>query len=890
MVLPDALAKALTRPVGARFRRCALQVNPYPYLSRAGKTGGYADADAYNAALVEALVSEQVELIGITDHDRSDDAGLRAAAKGAGITVFPGTEVCSSDGVHVLVLFDPTTDNQVIEHFLGWCEVDLSVDECRPCKRALIELLAHAREQQAVTVLPHVVAGRGLFTELNGQPLVRVWTFPGLVAIAIPSTVDDLNQRVRRIVRLQDPSYKRDFPVAILNANDVSGPADVHLRAWTWVKSSSDTIEGLRQAFLDPESRIRLSSDPDPAGHSELLAVAWDGGFLDGCRLRLNENLNVLIGGRGAGKSTVIESIRYVLGGEPLGTDATEAHEGIVEKVLGPGTTVSLLARSIHPDHRRYVIRRTFPNPPVVIGEDGRRLPLEPRDLLPNTEIFGQHEIAELARRPERRTALLNRFVASDPVADADSGRVQRELARSRERILGLLRERGDLDADLARLPVLEEQVRRFEEAGVEERLQTQARFTREAAILDRADETVREVSNQVEVLLERGAFDLTFIAPKVIDELPSQDLLQNTKEVLENLQDQLRIDVTRAGGTVASARGSLARIRASWTERRNDADAEYLAALRSLGRESAAARTFVEVRRTLEKLRPLRGRRIRIEEALGVAGEERAQFLQELAALSERRDAAYHRAAKRVTRELRDLVRVSFRSDADRRGVMGLVREAVGGRLDSVQGAIMARETLSPTELARACRAGPEALQTYLPAMTSHQAERVCAGMDEAALMHLEEVTLGPALDVALNVASGSPARWRELDDLSTGQKATAILLLLLLESDEPLIVDQPEDDLDNEFISDGIVPRIREAKRTRQFLFSTHNANIPVLGDAELIAVLRASGEAGVGQGDIDPGETGSIDSQRIRKLVEQFLEGGHAAFEKRRRKYGF
>jgi hypothetical protein len=114
---------------------------------------------------------------------------------------------------------------------------------------------------------------------------------------------------------------------------------------------------------------------------------------------------------------------------------------------------------------------------------------------------------------------------------------------------------------------------------------------------------------------------------------------------------------------------------------------------------------------------------------------------------------------------------------------------------------------------------------------------------------------------------------------------------LLLLHESAAPLVVDQPEDDLDNRFITVGLVPRMREEKRRRQFVFSTHNANIPVLGDAELILGLRATGEGGDrGHAEIPREHAGSIDSESVREFVEEILEGGREAFEMRRRKYGF
>ncbi len=117
-------------------------------------------------------------------------------------------------------------------------------------------------------------------------------------------------------------------------------------------------------------------------------------------------------------------------------------------------------------------------------------------------------------------------------------------------------------------------------------------------------------------------------------------------------------------------------------------------------------------------------------------------------------------------------------------------------------------------------------------------------------------------------------------------------MLLLLLLKSEAPLVVDQPEDDLDNRFISEGVVPILRREKRRRQFILSSHNANLPVLGDAELILGLSASGEATASNGKARVAEEhmGSIDTAPVRDLVEEILEGGKTAFEVRRSKYGF
>ena len=129
-------------------------------------------------------------------------------------------------------------------------------------------------------------------------------------------------------------------------------------------------IEGLRQAFLDPRSRIRLHSDAEPDEHSELVAIAWQGGFLDGAAVHFNPNLNVLVGGRGAGKSTVVESLRCVLSLAPLGDEAGASHAGILKHVLRNGTKVSLVVRCRRPSPRDYRLECTIPNPPVVRDAD----------------------------------------------------------------------------------------------------------------------------------------------------------------------------------------------------------------------------------------------------------------------------------------------------------------------------------------------------------------------------------------------------------------------------------------------------------------------------------------------------------------------------------------
>jgi ABC-type transport system involved in cytochrome bd biosynthesis fused ATPase/permease subunit len=143
-----------------------------------------------------------------------------------------------------------------------------------------------------------------------------------------------------------------------------------------------------------------------------------------------------------------------------------------------------------------------------------------------------------------------------------------------------------------------------------------------------------------------------------------------------------------------------------------------------------------------------------------------------------------------------------------------------------------------------------------------------------------LELVAIDDQVKIELNVAPGGEAHFKDASELSRGQKCTAMLPLLLARRETPLIIDQPEDNLDNHFIYETVVEAIRRLKHHRQMLFITHNANIPVLGDADLVVVMNSDGKRGYVE------KAGGLDD--CREEIIDLLEGGEEAFELRRQRY--
>ena len=410
----SVIEKALARPSGARFFKCALQVNPFEYYKRHKKGTTFATEDAYNTALVEALVAAGIEVIAITDHYRvSSGRKLAAAARARDIVVFNGFEAVTKDGVHALCIFDPNEDVGKIERFIGDCGVHDASQMSPTGYKDLDELLTACSEKwNGICIAAHVCSKGGLLTTLSGQTAIRAWTHKHLHACSIAGAVAHTPEGHRPILQNRNPEYLRDRSIAIINANDISEPADTAQPGVScWIKMASVSVEGLRQAFLDPVSRLRLASDEEPEERTELIAMAWEGGFLDGTNLRFSDSLNVLIGGRGTGKSTMIESIRFVLEIEPLVEEARDQHKAFVSQVLGSGAKVSLLLRSQTPSPRYYLVERTCGSRATVKDSDGELTELRPADIVTEVEVFGQHEISGLARSEQRLTGLLDRFV-----------------------------------------------------------------------------------------------------------------------------------------------------------------------------------------------------------------------------------------------------------------------------------------------------------------------------------------------------------------------------------------------------------------------------------------------------------------------------------------------
>ena len=193
-------------PAGAVFHRCALQVNPLVYAKKfRGKKAGD-DGRAHAEAIVSKAAELGVSVLAITNHNEVGGvSGFRAAVAGRGITVFPGFELTSLEGIHILCIYPPGTEEGRLQRFLGEFGIRETRSSSAPADKSFSDILAAVSHQGGVAIAAHVTTDNGLFKVLQGQAKIKAWRSPDLLAIQIPGTVDQLHPAPRSIVRNEDP-------------------------------------------------------------------------------------------------------------------------------------------------------------------------------------------------------------------------------------------------------------------------------------------------------------------------------------------------------------------------------------------------------------------------------------------------------------------------------------------------------------------------------------------------------------------------------------------------------------------------------------------------------------------------------------------------------------
>lgn len=635
-----------------------------------------------------------------------------------------------------------------------------------------------------------------------------------------------------------------------------------------------------------PSEAATAKAPPKKTPHHAVVSLRTTGGFLKGARLEFADGLNCLIGGRGTGKTTALELLRFGLGLMPDPKISPQRHraiEGLVKANLGGGR-VSIELRT--KTGMRYTAERGAAEAIQVVNEAGTPVPVSlDRDQIFGADVFSQNEIEEIASNPAAQLTLLDRFVESETAQVArDLELLHRQLGQTTTELRRLDGELEDLAARASEVPVLEEKLRGLAQgagpdaARINSAHAARAHRDREALALEQLAAAAQRVAGDTAAML--SAFDATVEAQldPAVRGGANADLFAAVEADLGQLGGALR----GAAGTILAALevagAALRRHRDAIAERHALQEAEYRKLVSEATEEGGRAAERAALQQShAAAVAAAKQREATLAQRRAVAA-RRAELLGKISELRDRRFLARKQVADRLTRRLSS-IRVSVTQAADSTHYRELIARALKG-LPLKQNLVAERlaEAFLPAELARAVMAGDARQIAERASLDEERTRRVIDALRaDGAAYDLEAVDLE---DVpCIELLDGD--KYKESPNLSTGQRCTTILPILLVQSERPLLVDQPEDNLDNAFIYETIVKALRAVRGTRQIIFVTHNPNIPVLGEAERVFVLESDGH------NASVRRVGSVDE--CKDDIETILEGGREAFLQRKRRYG-
>ena len=666
---------------------------------------------------------------------------------------------------------------------------------------------------------------------------------------------------------------------------------------FTWVKLSTLSFEGLRQVFIDPEHRcinwlklqnIGVQFDPNETTYNYISGIEFEGiSHMTKMNMRFSPNLNCIVGSRGTGKSTIVDAINYGVCNE---TDLTKCK--LLEKTLTKDAKISTYFN--FGIAKPYVIKVSRRGKQLVSEvEDNNGCVVNPPEF--KIDFYGQKEIFSLIDEDDsianQTTSPLvkmiddkiaaDMYMYSDQIDDAISNMLKyaEEFKSNRRRI----KEIPTIKAEMEKADTI---LKKFKASGIEKARRDfetvdnkinniEKTFVSELGKVNGAiagfEDQRRELESRIGELdkTEENVIEIEMFKKLADINQSLIDVLNQKRDAIESMEKAYEVSPTYA--------------------RREEAHNKYLSALEEVrntggedinGIQDQLQKNTQRYNELVLLLKEQENVEKKIEESINVFVDKRLELSQKrqdvidelnlesisikvipLGHLSRWKANLQKELGKEGTfdSDFQKLVEQSLSANSDWKGYKVLLKfmlmtdtgniEDVLGPLADMRFAKLWKDKYNNDTLSSMVKVFPE---------------------DKLQIKIIDE-------NGSIDINEGSP-----------GQKSAAILAFILNSGENPLIIDQPEDDLDNSLIYSLVVKSIRKMKNKRQIIIVTHNPNIPVLGDAEGIIVLERNNEGKVTFR--KDKKTGCIEEKLIREGICEIMEGGEDAFRKREQKYQY
>lgn len=857
---------------GAKFYKADLHIHT-PVSS------DYKEKNTTAHQIVQSAIQKGLDLIAITDHNTVAMCyDVIKVAKKSKLVVLPGVEISAQggkEGIHILALFDCETTKDRIVDMLSRIGI---TSEKRGKQEALAEISAmevfnEIQKAGGIAIAAHADQTKGIINDLRGQQRLGIIQSKQLQGLEI------VHPKTAQFFDGKDPNYKRRLPC--IQSSDAHSLSEIGQRT-ARLKMDKPCLEGIRQALADQESRIRFDEKEKLRTYPYILGMVVKGGFLDGQIIHFNKNLNCLIGGRGTGKSTIIELIRFCLDALPTIETFRERRLEMINNVLSYGGEVTVFIQIS--DGEIFKVQRQIGSDPHVYSSENKEINIVPNSLF-RIVGYGETEIEEISYDTSAQLALIDKFSEGLEELKKMESDLRKDLQRNSEAITSYKEKISDIERKLTDLPSIREKLSILNKHNFDTKLEKQRKRMEEKSLMRKIVGTCQFLSEETEtsaILSEMEQLLKELPDPKTLEEMPNKKILEKAVSQIRSLHSCLSLQFESERKNILTTSDkieALSKQLESKHETQEKSTLELLKKLEAEG-ESEAAQIYLQLQQTKRELEELRPQESTLRRKLAGLEKKRSGFLMRLKQTRDKIFEKRQQCTKTLSEKLMPRIKIEVEKGKDVTEYYNKLKQALtGSRVYSadIEKIVNAINPFSLFEIVKEKRKE----EFTKIGLTEHWAEVIVNY--EPLREKLYEVQHAPLSDLP-RISLEVGGKDKPLNGISLGQKCTTLLSLIMLETELPLIVDTPEEGLDNIFVFDSIVKNLREIKERRQLILATHNANIPVSGDSELIICLESDGTKGW------ISCKGSIDEKEIKEKVQQVLEGGKEAFIIRKTKYGY
>ena len=811
----------------------------------------------------------------VTNHNkfnRDEFCAMKKAADAENIYLLPGMEFSLRDGsrgTHLLIVFDydwiyNREQKDYIQIFLNTAFVGISSYDSPPypnSKYTLQEVVAALEEfnRDYFLIMAHVDSKNGMFEEIEARNLSAFTSsdaFLSKVLALQKSRNRDNRAKIPDIALVEGTDNARGGIAAVGCGNEENGVTQK-----TFVKLGDFNFAALKYALRDYGNRVRAADCVAP--HNFYIeSISFVGGKLDGQTINFSPDLNCFIGIRGSGKSTALELLRYALGISLSSAAADiEYKNDLIDCMLGSGGKIILTVMGQH--NRRYRIEKIYKQRENIYDEDGNLCNVSIDSIFCIPIYFGQKDLSN--KKESFESDLVQRLIGNR-LSD-----VQKKIELKKNEIEALILElrklrnlKDEKENTEQGIRNIQHQLDIFKQQGVADKLAQQTLFDKDGVVLTKVKDTITAyVETLSNVVLEYQSF----FAHSFSGSDQNETLFNHATTVFQAVKSSYLL-LQEAAKRADDGAKEFDLVLNEFDSRRDAMQEEFAKIKRELNSETISPDSFLKLNHTLEmaqlrlaELDKQEKRRVSLETAL----------YRHLAELNDLWNEEYQVLNKEVDR---------INNAQDKLQIAIAFKEQRGIFLSKLKTTFKGTGIKEPT-YQRMCEDFVDFIEMFRnwqhvrDLLSDTQYMEFSKRFKDS---NVELLTYRVPDKVVINY-NGKP-----LERHSLGQRASALILFLLAQKDnDVLIIDQPEDDLDNQTIYDEVIKQMVSLKGRMQFIFATHNANIPVLGDSETVSAF--SYEDSKTQIAIN---AGTIDSPQIHEAIVGIMEGGHDAFNKRNEIY--